>query len=377
MQFREIIGQARAKEAVLSAIRGNHLAHALILKGQEGIGKLAFANAIAQFVNCENPTENDSCGVCASCSKIRKGIHPDIRYVLPIISTKVDGKSPTTEDYFAQFREKFFRQHYFTLKDWTETLKGENKQLGIHIHEIRELKRRIQLKAFEARFKVVIFWNAEKINTEAANALLKLLEEPPDRTLLILTVTDPTQLLTTINSRCQRVQMHRIPEEELAQHLQSAHGVSAGQAMQVATLAEGSVSRALDLVTETNRSLSELYTRWLRACWKGDYQEIQKWVEQMASEDREFMKMYMAYALQKLRDSLLFVFQTEQLALVTAEEREFQRNFSKHIQLNGIEELARLMEDSLNYISRNANPQMVLSVLSLRIHNVLMGRVLV
>jgi DNA polymerase-3 subunit delta' len=242
---------------------------------------------------------------------------------------------------------------------------------------MRELKRRIQLKAFEARYKVVIFWSAEKINTQAANALLKLLEEPPDRTLLILTVTDSTQLLSTINSRCQRMQMHRIPEEEMAAYLQKSEGLSEAQAMQVATLSEGSLSHALSLVMETSKSLSELYTKWLRACWKGEYKEIQAWVEQLSAEDREFQKMYMTYALQKLRDSLLFVFQTEQLALVTQEERDFQKNFSKHIRLNGIEELARLMEDSLNYISRNANSQMVLSVLSLRIHNVLMGKVLV
>lgn len=377
MQFREIIGQEKAKASFLKMVAENRVPHALILKGKPGIGKLAFANAIAQYVNCEAPTETDSCGKCASCSKIRKAIHPDVRFILPIISNKVDGKNPVSDDFIAQFREQFVPNPYFPFNAWVAAMQGESKQVGIRINEIRELKRKITLKAFEAKYKVVLIWNAEKINTEAANAMLKLLEEPPERTIIIMTVSDTAALLTTINSRCQRIQMHRIEDATLAGYLRTAHSLQEDRALQIAQLAEGSVAAAEDMVSETNKSLSELYMQWLRLCHRGEFGDIQDLVEQISKENKEFQKLFLSYALQKLRDSLLFSFQMDRLATTTAEERDFQQKFSKFIQLNGISELSRLLEDSLNYISRNASAPMVLSVLSMRIHSLLTGKVLI
>jgi len=215
VQFQELIGQADSGQRVREALQHNRLAHAIMLTGPAGVGKLAFANAIAQYVNCLNPTENDSCGKCSSCIKIRKAIHPDLRFVLPIISKTEGGKRYLTQDYFAQFRAPFVEDPYFSFSQWQQTLGGESKQLFISVNEIRELKRNVFLKAFEAKYKVVIVWQAELINREGANAFLKLLEEPPDKTLIIMTCSDPTRLLTTINSRCQRIPLHRIPKAEI------------------------------------------------------------------------------------------------------------------------------------------------------------------
>ncbi len=377
MQFKEIIGQKKAKGTFFKMVKDGRIPHALILKGRPGIGKLAFGNAIAQFVNCENPTETESCGVCGSCSKIRKGIHPDIRFILPIISNKIEGKSPLSDDYFPKLREHFFTHPYFSFKSWISLMNGENKQVGIRINEIRDLKRKITLKAFEAKYKVIIIWNAEKINIEAANAMLKLLEEPPERTIIIMTVSDTSALLTTINSRCQRLQMHRVDDESMITYLKEHHKIGDDRTHQIAQLADGSVANAEELIAESNRSLSELYMQWLRVCMKGAFGEIQDVVEHVSKENKEFQKLFLSYALQKLRDSLLFSFQVDNLASSTPDEREFQQKFSKFIQLNGIDELSRLLEDSLYYISRNANSQMVLSVLSLRIHSLLTGKVLI
>lgn len=377
MQFKEIIGQDKAKETIRGMVTDQRLPHAIILKGKPGIGKLAFANAMAQFINCENPTETDSCGVCASCVKIRKGIHPDVRFVLPIVSVAGTGAKTVTDDLFPMFREKFFVKPYFSMNSWVGLMAGENKQVGIRIHEIRELKRKMQLKSFEATYKVVIIWNAEKINREAANAMLKLLEEPPERTVMIMTVSDTTQLLTTINSRCQRVQLHRIPDSTMQGFLKEEYSLSEDRALQVSQLAEGSVTKAVDLVNEANKSLSELYMNWMRITMKGQFAMIQEWVEGVTKENKEFQKLFLSYAIQKIRDSLLFAFDSSQLAASTKDEVEFQKKFSRYIQLNGIDKLARLLEDGLHFISRNANSQMVLTVLSLRIHSLLNGKVLI
>ena len=377
MQFKEIIGQDKAKGTVRTMVDESRLPHAIILKGQPGIGKLAFANAIAQYINCENPVDGDSCGVCASCVKIRKGIHPDVRFVLPTVSAPSTGAKTVTDDFFPTFREHFFKNAYLSMSSWVAMMAGENKQLGIRIHEIRELKRKMQLKAFEATYKVVIIWNAEKINREAANAMLKLLEEPPERTVMIMTVSDTTQLLTTINSRCQRIQLHRIPGPTMEDFLTREHKLSPDRAQQVSQLAEGSVTKAMDLVNDANKSLSELYMHWMRVSMKGQFDLIQGWVETVTKENKEFQKLFLSYAIQKIRDSLLFSFDLPQLAGATREEIEFQKKFSRYIQLNGIDKLARLLEDGLHFISRNANSQMVLTVLSLRIHSLLNGKVLI
>lgn len=377
MHFSDIIGQKKAKNAFFGMVKDNRVPHAMLLKGRPGVGKLAFATAIAQFMNCENPRETDSCGKCGSCTKIAKGIHPDVRYILPITSNKVDGKSPLSDDYFPQFRSQFFQNLYFSFTEWISLISAENKQVGIRVEEIRDMKRKITLKAFEGKYKVVVLWNAERINPQAANAMLKILEEPPERTIIIMTVSDTSNLLTTINSRCQRIQTHRIPDPDLAAYLSSHHDLPEDRATQIAQLADGSVAKAIELVNESNKSLSELYMHWLRTCLKGDYSEIQSWVEQISRENKEFQKLFMSYAMQKVRDSLLFAFHAESIAAATPEEEDFQRKFSKFINLNGIDELSRLLDDSLHYISRNANVQMVLSVLSLRIHALLTGKVLI
>lgn len=163
----------------------------------------------------------------------------------------------------------------------------------------------------------------------------------------------------------------------MVNYLKTSRKLAEGRAVQIAQLADGALSRAIELVNESNKSLSELYMTWLRTCMKGNFAEIVIWVEQLSKENKEFQKLFMSYALQKVRDSLLFAFRAESLASSTPEEAAFQKKFSRFINLNGIEELSRLMEDSLYYISRNANTQMVLSVLSLRIHSLLTGKVLI
>jgi DNA polymerase-3 subunit delta' len=377
MQFKDIIGQSKAKSTFQKAVKEGRIAHALILRGRPGIGKLAFATAMAQMINCESPTETDSCGVCASCSKISKGIHPDVRYVVPIVSTGKDGKPALSDDFFPSFRDAFFGNPYYPFNEWVASMDGEAKQVGIRINEIRDLRRKITLKAFEAKYKVVIFWNAEKINPEAANAMLKLLEEPPERTIMIMTVSDSSQLLTTINSRCQRIQMHRVDDQEVAGFLQEKHHLSPDRALQVAQLSEGDISRALELVNETNKSIADLYMPWLRLCMKGNYWEVQDWVEGICKESKEFQKLFIGFALIKIRDSLLHSFNAFSLSSSTIEEKEFQEKFIKFLNMGSIEKMAKLLEESLYHVGRNVNPQMVFSVLSLRVHSLFNGKVLI
>jgi DNA polymerase-3 subunit delta' len=369
--FRDIIGQEAAIETVREAISQDRMAHALLLTGPAGVGKLALAQAIAQYVNCLSPEAGDSCGRCSSCLKISKAVHPDLRYVLPIISKTEGGKRYLTEDYFPQFREALVKDPYVSFGDWQRSLGGDNKQLFISVHEVRALKRGIYLKAFEARYKVVIVWNAELIRVEGANAFLKLLEEPPDRTLILMTCSDASQLLPTINSRCQRLALRRLPPDAISHYLQRVHGLDQAHAHELASISEGSLGNAKEFLTDSSQALSGLYSEWLRAIYLGDYQKIQDQIEQVYKESKEFQKLFLVVGVKKMRDSLLYQLGASQLALATEQEQAFQQNFSKLVDARKVERMTDLMEQARHHLAGNVSPQMTLMALSLRMHSIL------
>ncbi len=373
MFFHEIIGQEAVVQHIREAVQNNRLPHALMLSGPAGIGKLALANAIAQYVNCLNPSDTDSCGTCSNCGKIRKGIHPDIRFILPIISKKEGSRQLLSADYFGEFRSHFFEEPYMSFAQWQRLLGGANKQLMISVHEIRALKQHIYLKAFEALYKVLIIWNAERINVQGANAFLKLLEEPPDKTLLIMTCSDPSKLLNTINSRCQRIQLGRVGVEEIRQYLLDKKKLDESQATEIAAIAEGSMANAHELLEDSSITLKAVYIEWLRAIYTGRYDKMTLQTEKVYKESKEFQKLFLALAIKKMRDSLLYHLDMKQLALVTEDEKAFQNNFSKVVDPTKVSFIAKALEESLRQISGNANAQMVFSALSIRIHAILRG----
>lgn len=371
MKFQDVIGQEAAKNKIQEAIRNNRLAHALMLTGPSGVGKLALATALAQYINCLQPVEGDSCGRCSNCVKIKKGIHPDVRYILPIISKTEGGKAYLTEDFFEPFRESFFDDPYFSFSQWQRALGGENKQVFISVHEIRALKRRIFLKAFEAPYKIVIMWNAELLHQSGANAFLKLLEEPPDKTVLILTSSDPGRLITTINSRCQRIHLQRISHQEITGYLQNKKELSPDAAEEIAGIAEGSIGNATEYLSESSQNLSARYADWLRAAYTGHYDKITEQLEDIYKESREYQKLFLEVGVKKMRDSLLFHLGREDIAPVTQAEKTFHENFGKVVNPVKVERITLEMEKSRRQISGNANPQLVFTALSLRMHQIL------
>ena len=371
MKFSDIVGQSEAIHRVQDTIARDRLAHALMLTGPSGVGQLALATAIAQYINCLSPQDGDSCGRCPNCLKIQKSIHPDVRFVLPIYSKVSGGKRYLSDDFLEDFRGEFAADPYLSFSAWQRKLGGENKQLFISVHEIRNLKRSIYLKAFEAPYKVVILWRAELINREGANAFLKLLEEPPDRTLIILTCSDPSRLLTTINSRCQRIPLRRIPQQDIARHLLATQELDPVAAEEVATISEGSISNASEYLTESNQAINQLYMDWLRMVYLGDYQKIQEKIELIYKESKEFQKLFLEVAIKKIRDAMLYHTGTPQLALGNRQEKQFLEKFSPFVSPEKVGDIVRQMEDSHRYLSGNAQAQMVFTTLSLRIHSIL------
>ena len=212
MRFTNVIGQNPAKERLINSVHNGRVSHAQLFLGMEGSGALPLAMAYSQFLLCKNKTESDSCRKCSSCTKTEKLIHPDIHFVYPIALQK-DIRMST--DVATEWREAFLENPYLNLSDWFSYISAENKQPVIGVEESAEILRKLSLTTYEGEFKVMIIWHPEKMNVQAANKLLKILEEPPDKTVFILVSENEEQLLRTIVSRTQLIKMDRISDEEI------------------------------------------------------------------------------------------------------------------------------------------------------------------
>lgn len=387
MQFKDIIGQEKAKQFFIQAVKQNRISHALLLSGPNGVGKLPFALAIAQYLNCDSPTEDDSCGICPSCQKSAKLIHPDLRFVVPALPARSDAKG-SYEDYLELFRTAFKSNSYVNPLDWplglnkSDSEKTESRQTSIYIEIIRELKRKLVLTSFESTHKVVIVWQSEKINIEASNAFLKLLEEPPENTIIILTTANEISLLPTIRSRCQRISLKRLDDNQIAKILQTYYNPDESEnhldevhLQEIAKLADGNVHRARELLSEIGeQQLQKPYTQWITACYQGNLIDIRAWVDEMAKKNKNYQRNFLAFALNKLRDSLLYEFDSDSLTANTPDEIISLRKFGRFLSLNGVEALSEKYNQADFYLSRNANSQIVWYALSLQIHAILKHR---
>ena len=214
MRFSKLPGHKDIIDKLICTVREGRVSHAQLFTGTEGCGSLAMAMAYAQYVSCENKSENDSCGICKSCDKYQKLIHPDYHFVFPVIKSK-SYQEPVSDNYLVQWRELVGKSAYFSLNDWLNTLEVGNAQGQISVNESSEVIRKLSLKSFESDYKIMIIWLPEKMHPAAANKLLKLIEEPPAKTLFLLVSDEPDRILPTILSRCQLVKIPAFSEEEI------------------------------------------------------------------------------------------------------------------------------------------------------------------
>ncbi len=367
------LGQERAWQTFLQAKKENRVGHAILLRGTAGIGKLPFAVSMAKTLNCTSPSEDGTfCNTCSNCQKIAKGIHPDVHFIFPILNKKANSTNHAlSDDFMTEFRANFLQNPYLSLTEWSSIIESENKPISIFIHEIRELKKKMALKAFEGKTKIVILWNAEKINSEASNAFLKMLEEPPDNTYLILCVSDTNQLLSTINSRCQSIALQRLPLVVIENYLVTKFDLNPTYAQEIALLADGSIAKALEMKEHNNESYAEAFNSWINICYEGDFEKMQLWSEARTKTGKDSQKLFLNFSLQKLRDAMLFKLQLEDLLHLPEKELEFQKKFYRHIELNGIESMVKLIEESYYFLVRNGNSQMVFLVLTIKLNAIL------
>ena len=375
MLFSEIVGHDDLKKRLIQSVNENRVAHAQLFVGTEGSGKMALAIAYAQYINCQNHTESDSCGVCPSCKKYMSLSHPDLHFIFPTATNKSVKKDPESDLFLAEWREYFSDcQGYVNLSEWFDKLDIENKQGIINVRDASTVIRKLSFKSYESEYKVVILWMPEKLNVFSANKLLKLIEEPPEKTLFLLVAENQEEVLSTIRSRCVLVKVPRLDTAVIKDTLVEKCGCSEQLALDAATMSNGSWPLAKRFSNDIDNEMlyADTFRKWMRYCFKGAVPELIDFVaNEIKGLGREKQKALLEYGLNIFHCSLLINNNISSAVMLTSAEKTFAQNFAPYINMKNVTQICALFEESISQIVRNANAQLVFMDDSLKMSKLL------
>ena len=368
MTFRDIIGQEEVIHQLTQQVDQGRLPHALMLCGPSGSGKLAIALVLARYLLCEHPEEGNPCGHCHACRMTEEWAHPDLHFSFPLIKGKSTDQ-PISDDRITLWREQLLRTPYFTPNDWLTDLQAENQQLQFYVGESDALQRKLSLKASQGSYRVVIIWLPEKMPAATANKLLKLIEEPPTKTHFLMVSQEPDQVLGTILSRAQRIQVPALSEDTIAQALILHHALPEATAKNLAHIAQGSYTLALQLTKEDSerQEYFDLFVQLMRLCYMRNIKELRQWTEQVAAMGRERQKHMLDYAQRLIRENFIYNFRHPELNYMTESEEQFSRNFARFINERNVIPIMEELSDCQTDIEQNVSPKMAFFDLCIKI----------
>ncbi len=368
MQFRAIVGQQAVKNHLIQTVKDERISHAQLFLGPEGSGSLALALAYAQFICCENKQENDSCNECSSCRKFNKLVHPDLHFSYPFFAKH---KEDTAVSFIEEWRKAFLANPYLDLDEWRDQLNAENKQANINIAEAHSIISKLSLKPFESEYKILIMWLPEYLEKEG-NALLKVIEEPAQKTLFLLVAQNQEQILNTIISRTQIVKIPKLQVEDIEGFLMKDKGVDETTAKQLAYLSDGNIQKAFHSLLHQENDYHELLLIWWRACWANNGLKLIELSEgELAKMGRENQKNFLRYGMSLMRECMLFMAETPGLIHLPEKELDFISKFSQILNLAKAEAIAEELEKAHYHIERNANPKILFLDVSLKLVKIL------
>lgn len=359
MFFKDIIGQEDAKQRLIREAKEGIVAHARLFCGPEGIGKLPLAIAYARYLSCSNPGEEDACGCCPNCIMYNKLAHPDLHFVFPVIKKK--NKDTVSDDYLAEWRGLLNQTPYFNLNIWLEEMGAENQQAQIYVKESDEIIRKLSLKSSQGGYKIMIIWMPEKMNVECSNKLLKLLEEPPTQTVFLLVSENPDMLLTTIQSRTQRLNLFGIEEDKIKETLCTQYGIQEDEAKSIAHRSEGNFLKALETIhlNEENQLFFDLFVSLMRLSYQRKIREMKQWSETLAGMGRERQKHFLSYCQRMIRENFIYNFRHPSLNYLSQEEQNFSSRFAPFVNERNVIGIMDELSEAQRHIEQNVNARMV------------------
>lgn len=368
MYFKDIIGQEEVKERLINSIKKGIIPHAQLFCGPEGIGKFPLALAYAQYLNCENPSETDSCGKCPSCVKYNHLAHPDLHFVFPIVK-KATKKKEVCDDYITEWREFVKQNSYFNLSQWLDHIDAENSQGLIYAKESEEIIRKLSLRIYEAKYKVMIIWLPEKMHESCSNKLLKIIEEPTDNTIFLLVSDTPDNIITTIQSRCQRINIHGVSEKDITTALESSYNITPEDASSVAHLANGNYLKAIETISlnEEHKFFFNLFVQMMRASYARNIKEIKAIGNEIAGVGRENQKAFLIYSQRMVREYFVSNMSQPEMVYLAQDEANFGTRFAPFINERNIIGFMNELALAERHIEQNVNAKMVFFDLCLKI----------
>ena len=375
MQFSEILGQEHIKSHLTKSADTGRIPHAQLFVGPEGSGTLPMAIAYAQYLICnnqnaENDGSNEACNI-----KFQKTAHPDLHFIYPTVSTDEVKTKPKSIDFIVEWRQFLEQNKYGSLFDWYQILGVKNKQGEIRVDDSQEILKLLALKSYEGGYKIMIIWMADKLNIAASNKLLKLLEEPTDKTVFILISENEEDIIQTIRSRCQVLHFNGLPEKVIADSLISNENIESKTAHKIAHQAQGNYNKALQLLQPDSEStfFEKWFVDWVRAAFraKGNAAAIQdliQWSEKIAGLGRETQKKFLHFCIDMFRQALLLNYQAKDLVYIEPQVEKFKlENFAPFVNGNNINDIFKELSDAMYHIERNGNAKIILTDLSIKL----------
>jgi len=366
MKWTEVIGQERVQERLMQMVDEGRLPHAIMLCGPMGSGKLALAVAFAKVLLSRSTlrsAEGRLQGKNPQPSTLNKLQHPDLHFSYPTIKLPSMGADhkPVSLDFAREWHELIMRSLYFTMDDWMQAMGGENQQAIITAGESDALVHDLSLKSSQGGYKVSIIWLPERMNTECANKLLKLIEEPPQQTVFLMVCQEPDKLLETIRSRVQRIDVKKIDDEHIKQALMERRGLGEADATRIARRANGNWLKALEEIETGNEKelFLDLFKMLMRLAYQRKVNELKRWSETVAGMGREKQKRFLEYFLGLVRENFMYNFRREELCYMTAAEEDFARNFARYINEANVIPISELANRAMRDIGQNANGKIV------------------
>ena len=383
MKFSDVIGQDEAKRQLLQLAAEQRVPHAMLLCGPMGCGKMALALAFASYLlgECDDadPMQADiSAETTALSPEKRRNIeamlakwsHPDLIFSYPVIKPSGTGNEHkmTSDDFSAKWLQLLSQGPYFSIEQWLTTMEAENQQARIGVGESESLMRKLSMKSSQGGYKVCIIWLPERMNSECANSLLKLIEEPPHKTVFIMVCEEPEKLLETIRSRTQRFDIKKIDTPTLEKALIDRRYIAPEVAHRIARVANGNwltALKELDAGNE-NRLFLDMFVMLMRLAYMRKIKDLKKWSEAVAGYGREKQKRMLTYFIHMIRENFIYNFRNPELNYMTLEEEDFSKNFARFINEANVVELSELFDRGIRDISQNANAKIVFFDIALK-----------
>ncbi|ASB49475.1 DNA polymerase III subunit [Alkalitalea saponilacus] len=361
MRFSDIAGQKTIKDHLIRTVKEDRVGHAQLFAGGEGTGSLLLAIAYAGYLNCKNPGDDDACGVCSSCLKIKKLVHPDLHFVFPVIKEK-SGQAAVSDDKINEWRAFLLEYNYFNAGQWFEHISDGKKSGMIYADESEVIVKKLSLRNFEGKYKIMIIWLPERMNDTGSNKLLKILEEPPQNTVFLLVSENPATLLPTILSRTQQLNIPPIDVDSLTQAISKRLELPVEEARVAARLSRGNYVKAISVLDSSrdNSGYFDLFGDMMRAIYTRKIFEIIKWSDSLAAMSRDKIKGFFDYAVSMLRESYVYNFKQPELVYLTPDEEGFVAKFAPFVNEGNIGTMVEELQLAHAHIEQNGNSRIVL-----------------